>query len=153
MHPIKYAVLAKKTLLTSVGKVKAFSVSISKSVLYALPPPQKRGQVTPLTDQLCECIQENLLSIIRPPPKLVYFIHDPKSLSLLNQLHVGLSKPCFNKFKYKFGKTLNLLCTINGSVEDTQHYFLLCHAYGPGQTTRCFTRFFPQHLISKLRGC
>ena len=23
---------------------------------------------------------------------------------------------------------------------------------GPGQTTRFFTRFFPQHLISKLRG-
>ena len=99
-------------------------------MLYTLPPPQeKRGQATPLTDQLCECIQAKLLSIIRPPPKLVYFIHDPKSLSLLNQLHVGLSKPYFNKFKYKFGKTLNLLCTINGSVEDTQHYFLLCHTY------------------------
>ena len=36
----------------------------------------------------------------------------------------------------------------------TQSILQLCQeTLGPGQTTRFFTRFFPQHLISKLRGC
>ena len=73
--------------------------------------------------------KKKLLSIIRPPPKLVYRIHDPKGLSILTQLLVGLSKLNFHKFKYNFRDTLNPLCPTNDGVEDTEHYFLLCHTY------------------------
>ena len=73
--------------------------------------------------------KEILLSFTRPPPKLVFRIHDPKGLSILTHLRVGLSKLNFHKFKHNFRETLNPLCAINEGVEDTEHYFLLCHTY------------------------
>ena len=36
--------------------------------------------------------KKQLLGLIRPPSKSVYGIHDPKLLSVLTQLRVGLSK-------------------------------------------------------------
>ena len=59
----------------------------------------------------------------------VYRIHDPKGLSILTQLRVGLSKLNFHKFKCNFRETLNPLCAIKDGAEETEHYFLLCHAY------------------------
>ena len=73
--------------------------------------------------------KKKLLSIIRPPPKFVYRIHDSKGLSILTQLRVGLSKLNFHKFKHNFRDTLNPLCPTNDGIEDTEHYFLLCHKY------------------------
>ena len=73
--------------------------------------------------------KKELLSIIRPPPKLVSRIHDPKGLSILTQLRVGLSKPNLHKFKHSFRDTLNPLCPTNDGLEDTEHYFLLCHTF------------------------
>ena len=35
----------------------------------------------------------------------------------------------YHKFKHNFNDTLNPLCPINDGVEDTEHYFLLCHNY------------------------
>ena len=43
------------------------------------------------------------------------------------QLRVGLSKLNFHKFKHNFRDTLSPLCPTNDDVEDTEHYFLLCH--------------------------
>ena len=73
--------------------------------------------------------KKKILAIIRPPPKFVYRIRDPKGLSILTQLRVGLSKLNFQKFKHNFRDTLNPLCPTNDGVEDTEHYFLLCHTY------------------------
>ena len=53
--------------------------------------------------------KRKLTSIIRPPPKLVYRIHDPKGLSILMQLCVGLSKLNFHRFKHNCRDTF-LLC-------------------------------------------
>ena len=74
-------------------------------------------------------LKGRLFSIIRPPSKFVYRIHDPQGLSILTQLRVGLSKLNIHKFKHNFRETLNPLCVINDGVEDTKHYFLLCHTY------------------------
>ena len=52
-----------------------------------------------------------------------------KFYSILTQLHVGLSKLNFHKFKHNFSDTLNPLCPINDGIEDTEHFLLLCHAY------------------------
>ena len=38
------------------------------------------------------------LSIIRPPPKPVYSIYDPKGLSMLTQQRIGFCKLNFHKF-------------------------------------------------------
>ena len=62
------------------------------------------------------------MSIIRPPPKLVYRIHDPKGLSILTQKRVGFSKLNFHNFKHNFRDA----CPTNDGVEDTELYFLLC---------------------------
>ena len=73
--------------------------------------------------------KKKLLGLIRPPSKSVYGIYDPKLLSILTQLRVGLSKLNFHKFKHNFSDTLNPLCLINDGIEDTEHFLLLCHAY------------------------
>ena len=38
-------------------------------------------------------------------------------------------KELFHKFKHNFRDTLNPLCPTNDGVENTEHYFLLCHTY------------------------
>ena len=74
-------------------------------------------------------VKRKLMSIIRPPPKSVYRIHDPKGLSILTQLRLGLHKLNFHKFTHNFRDGLNPLCITNDVVEDTEHYFLLCRTY------------------------
>ena len=73
--------------------------------------------------------KKQLLGLIRPPSKSVYGIHDPKLLSVLTQLPVGLSKLNYHKFKHSFRDTFNPLCLINDAIEDTEHFLLLCSAY------------------------
>ena len=70
--------------------------------------------------------KKKLLSIIRPPAKSVYGIHDPKGLCYLTQLRVGLSKLNFHKFKHNFRDTINPMCPTSDGVEDTEHFLLLC---------------------------
>ena len=73
--------------------------------------------------------KKKLLARIRPPPKLVYNFHDPKGLSILTQLRVGLSKLNVYKIKHNFLETLYPLCPINDGIEDTEHFLLLCQEY------------------------
>ena len=70
-----------------------------------------------------------LLSIIRPPAKSIFGIHDPIGLSYLSQIRVGLSKLNFHKFKYNFKDTINPMCPTNGGIEDTEHFLLLCPSF------------------------
>ena len=46
--------------------------------------------------------KKKVFSIIRPPVKSVYGIHDPKGVVYLTPLRVGLSKLNFHKFKHNF---------------------------------------------------
>ena len=70
--------------------------------------------------------KKKLLSAIRPPGKPFYGIHDPKGLSFLTQLRVGLSKLNYHKFKHNFRDTTNPMCPTNDGIEDTEHFLLLC---------------------------
>ena len=70
-----------------------------------------------------------LLKLIRPTPKLVYGIHDPKGLVILTQLRVGLSKLNCHNFRHNFRDTVSALSPANDGVEDTEHFLLLCHSY------------------------
>ena len=73
--------------------------------------------------------KEKFLSIIRPPAKSVFGFHDPKGLSHLTQLRVGLSKLNFHKFKHNFRNTINPMCPKSDGIEDTEHFLLLCSSF------------------------
>ena len=73
--------------------------------------------------------KKKLLSIIRPPAKSVFGIHDPKGLSYLTQLRVGLSKLNFHKFKHNFRDTVNPMCPTSDGIEYTEHFLLLCPSF------------------------
>ena len=69
------------------------------------------------------------MSIIRPPAKSVFGIHDPKGLPYLTQLRVGLGKLNFHKVKHNFRDTISPMCPTNDGIEDTEHYLLLCPSF------------------------
>ena len=73
--------------------------------------------------------KSKLLSIIRPPAKPVFGIHDPLGLSYLSQIRVGLSKLNFHKFKHNFKDTINPMCPTNDGIEDTEHFLLHCPSF------------------------
>ena len=73
--------------------------------------------------------KKKFLSIIRPPAKSVFGIHNLKGLSYLTQLRVGLSKLNFHKFKHNFRDTINPMCPTSDGIEDTEHFLLLCPSF------------------------
>ena len=70
-----------------------------------------------------------LLSLIGPPAKSVFGIHDPIGLSYLTQIRVGLSRLNFHKFMHNFRDTVNPMCPTNDGIEDTEHFLLLCPSF------------------------
>ena len=72
---------------------------------------------------------KKLLSIIRPPAKSVFGIHDPMGLSHLTKLRVGLSKLNLHKFRHNVKDTVSPMCPTNDGVEDTEHFLLLCPSF------------------------
>ena len=78
--------------------------------------------------------KRRILSIIGPSTKSVFGIHDPKGLSHLTQLRVGLSKLNFHKFQHNFRDTINPMCPSNDGIEDTEHFLLLCPSFGVQRT-------------------
>ena len=73
--------------------------------------------------------KKKLLSIIRPPAKSAYGIHDPIRLSHLTPLRVGLSKLNFHKSKHNFRDTINPMCPTSDGIEDTEVFLLLCPSF------------------------
>ena len=73
--------------------------------------------------------KKKLISLIRPPPKPVFGVHDQLGLSCLTQLRVGLSKLCFHKFRHNFRDTVNPECPTNDGIETTEHFLLLCPSF------------------------
>ena len=59
----------------------------------------------------------------------MFGIYDPKGLSYLTQLRVGLSKLNFHKFKHNFRDTINPMCPTSDGIEDTEHFLLLCPTF------------------------
>ena len=52
-----------------------------------------------------------------PIPKSIYDIHNPKGLTLLNRLKVGLSHLNLHKFNHSFRDHVNLLCLCSLEIE------------------------------------
>ena len=69
-------------------------------------------------------VKNELLYLIRPPPKPGYSIHNPKGIALHTQLHFGLGKLNLGKFRHNFRDTLNQLRPQSDDFEDTGHFLL-----------------------------
>ena len=62
--------------------------------------------------------KKRILAIIRPSPKSFFGVYDPKGISILTQMRVGLSTLNYHKFKHNFMDTLSPLCPINDGMLD-----------------------------------
>ena len=70
-----------------------------------------------------------LLSFIRPIPRSLCNIFDPKGLQFLTRLRLGFSHLNEHRFRHNFQNYLNLLCSYSFEIEDTSHYLLHCHHF------------------------
>ena len=59
----------------------------------------------------------------------IYHIFDPKGLTFLTRLRLGLSHLDEHKFRHNFQDCLNHLCSCSLEIEDTSHYLLHCHQF------------------------
>ena len=96
--------------------------------------------------------KKKLLSIIRPPAKSVFGIHDPVGLSYLTQIRVGLSKLNFHKFKHNFRDTVNPMCPTNDGIVDVGHFLLLCPSFD-AQRRDLLAGVRPLVQINNLSNC
>ena len=70
------------------------------------------------------------VEIIQPKPSKVYYCHNPKGITLLTRLRLGLSHLGEHKFKHSFQDCLNPLCFCGNEIETSTHYDLLhCPTY------------------------
>ena len=73
--------------------------------------------------------KSKLLSFIRPVQTNIYNIFDPKGLTFLTRLRLGLSHLNEHRFRHNFQDCLNPLCSCSLEIEDTSHYLLHCHHF------------------------
>ena len=73
--------------------------------------------------------KSKLLSFIRPVQTNIYNIFDPKGLTFLTRLRLGLSHLNEHRFRHNFQYFLNPLCSCSLEIEDTSHYLLHCHHF------------------------
>ena len=77
---------------------------------------------------LCK-FKSNLFSLIRPPRKSTFNIHDPIGIKNIFRLRLGLSKLKSHKKRHNFLDTPRDTCDCNLAPEDTVHYFLNCPTF------------------------
>ena len=73
--------------------------------------------------------KSKLLPFIRRVQINIYNIFDPKGLSFLTRLRLGLSHLNEHRFWHNFQDCLNPLCSCSLEIEDTSHYLLNCHHF------------------------
>ena len=73
--------------------------------------------------------KSKLLSFIRPVQTNIYNIFDPKGLTFLTRLRLGLSHLNEHRFRHNFQDCLNPLCSCSLEIEGTSHYLLHCHYF------------------------
>ena len=73
--------------------------------------------------------KKRIINLIRPSPKLIYSVHDPKGLKYRFQLRIGLSPLKSHKKRHKFVDTPVDWCDCNCAPEDTNHFLFNCYFY------------------------
>ena len=125
IHELSYS-LRKKNV---VGQIRARTASYEASFYpHCLSEWNKLDPEIRLSSSVSS-FKNKLLSLIRPPAKPVFSVHDPKGLAILTQLRVRLSALNLNKSRHNFKDTIHSMCLINDGIEDTEHFLLSCHLY------------------------
>ena len=73
--------------------------------------------------------KSNILKFIRPKTNNVYHCHNPKEITLITRLRLGLSHLRERKFKHSFQDCLDPLCLCCNETETSTHYLLHCLTY------------------------
>ena len=73
--------------------------------------------------------KSKLFSFIAPAQTNIYNIFDPKGLTFLTRLRLGLNHLNEHRFRPNFQDCLNPLCSCSLEIEDTSHYLLHCHHF------------------------
>ena len=73
--------------------------------------------------------KRRLLSFIRPFQNSIYNIFDPKELTFVTRLRLGLSHLNAHRFRHNFQDCLNPLSSCSLKPEDMPHYLLHCHHF------------------------
>ena len=130
LHQVQYSFRERDTI----GQIRARTEKYKSSFYpHCLSEWNKLDPEIRLSSSVA-VFKTKILSKIRPPTKSVFGIHDPKGLSHLTQLRVGLSKLNFHKFQHNFRDTINPMCPSNDGIEDTEHFLLLCPSFGVQRT-------------------
>ena len=103
-------------------------------------------------------LRNYLLKTGWPIPKSIYNIHNPKGLTLLNRLKVGLSHLNLHKFNHSFRDCVNPLCPCSLEIESSFDFFLHCHyvtdirkTFFKGMLRRNIEHFLEKTDIWKIR--
>ena len=78
---------------------------------------------------LIYCLQNALLSFIRPKHVDTFGIHNPIVMQLLTRLWLGFSHLNEHKFRHNFSNFLNPQCECNLEPEATSHFLLRCDLF------------------------
>ena len=84
-----------------------------------------------LSDEFYNCtsisnFKHMITSLIRPPKKSIFGIHDPKGIKFIFQLRLGLSPLISHKKRHNFLDTPSDWCDCLSAPEDTSHFILHC---------------------------
>ena len=100
--------------------------------------------------------KKNVVSLIRPYPKLIFDIHDPIGVKFLYQLRVGLSPLKYHKKRHNFIDTPDDWCDCHCAPEDVTHFLLYCDShtnpriYMRRTILTILTRYNLQHLLENI---
>ena len=72
-----------------------------------------------------DIFKHKINSFIRPVPKSIFGIHNPKGLKCLFQLRVGLSPLRYDKRRHNFADTPSDICECGMASENTSHFIFL----------------------------
>ena len=73
--------------------------------------------------------KSKLLSFTRPAQTNIYNIFEPKGLTFLTRLRLGLIHLNEHRFRHNFQDCLNPLFSCSLEIEDISHYLLHCHHF------------------------
>ena len=73
--------------------------------------------------------KQKINTFIRPIPKSIFGIHNPKGLKCLFQLRVGLSPLRYDKKRHNFADTSSEICECGAGPEDASHYLFFCFKF------------------------
>ena len=76
-----------------------------------------------------DVFKRNILTLIRPPRKSTFDIHDSSGIKYLFQLRTGLSPLRYHKYCHNFLDTPSALCDCREAPEDTSHFLLHCQLH------------------------